>query len=128
MSKISTKRTILHQRQKPYGLIYIFFCVHFPHGCFSPPFSHESVRVQEIYFSFCMGLPFVFPSAWMGTQFSHVEYEILTAAVTNNSVFWDITQCSPLKINRRFGGKRCLRLQRRNIIQERNQHEADSKL
>jgi hypothetical protein len=30
-------------------------------------------------------------------------FDILTAVVMNNSVVWDITPCSPLKVNRRFG-------------------------
>jgi hypothetical protein len=30
--------------------------------------------------------------------------EVLTAMVMMSSVFWDITPCSPLEINRRFGG------------------------
>jgi hypothetical protein len=30
--------------------------------------------------------------------------EVLTAVVLMISVLWDITRCSPLKVNRRFGG------------------------
>jgi hypothetical protein len=30
--------------------------------------------------------------------------ELLTAVVFESSVFWDITQCSPLKVNGRFTG------------------------
>jgi hypothetical protein len=33
-----------------------------------------------------------------------VRFEILTAMVMNSSIFWDITPCSPLKVNRRFRG------------------------
>jgi hypothetical protein len=32
------------------------------------------------------------------------EFEILTAAVMKSTIFWDITQRSPLKVNRCFGG------------------------
>jgi hypothetical protein len=32
-----------------------------------------------------------------------VEFEILTAVVMKSSIFWDITPCSPLKVNRHFG-------------------------
>jgi hypothetical protein len=42
----------------------------------------------------------------------------------NNPVFWYITPCSPLKINRRFGGTCRLHLQGRRIIQGRNKYEA----
>jgi hypothetical protein len=31
-------------------------------------------------------------------------FEILTAVSMESSVFWDITQCSPAKVNRRFWG------------------------
>jgi hypothetical protein len=31
-----------------------------------------------------------------------VGFEVLMAVVTKSSIFWDITQCSPLKLNRRF--------------------------
>jgi hypothetical protein len=39
----------------------------------------------------------------------------------------DITTCSPLKVNRRFGGTRRLHLQTRRISQARNEYEADNK-
>jgi hypothetical protein len=31
-------------------------------------------------------------------------YEVLTAVVMKSSVFWDITLCGSLDVNRRFGG------------------------
>jgi hypothetical protein len=31
-------------------------------------------------------------------------FEVLTAVVMKYTIFWDITPCSPLKVNRRFGG------------------------
>jgi hypothetical protein len=39
------------------------------------------------------------------------------------SVYWDITPCIPLKINRRFGRTYCLYLQVQKISQARNQYE-----
>jgi hypothetical protein len=36
---------------------------------------------------------------------SCVGIEVLTAAVMKSTVFRDITTCSPLKVNRRSGGK-----------------------
>jgi ribosome maturation factor RimP len=33
-----------------------------------------------------------------------VGFEVLTAVVMKSNVFWDIMPCSPLKVNRRFGG------------------------
>jgi hypothetical protein len=41
-----------------------------------------------------------------------------------NSVFWDITPCSPLKVIRRFGRTCLLHLQRLRISQAINQHES----
>jgi hypothetical protein len=43
------------------------------------------------------------------------------------SVSWHITPCSPLKVNRRFGGTHRLHLQLRIINQARKEHEADNK-
>jgi hypothetical protein len=44
-----------------------------------------------------------------------------------SSVFWDITPCSPLSVNRRFGGSYRLHLQGRKISQARNRCQAGSK-
>jgi hypothetical protein len=44
-----------------------------------------------------------------------------------SSVFWDITPCSPLKVNQNFGGTCRLHLQGRKISQARNQRDAGSK-
>jgi hypothetical protein len=43
-----------------------------------------------------------------------------------SSIFWDITLCSSLKVNQRFGGTCRLHVQDR-ISQARNRHEAGSK-
>jgi hypothetical protein len=40
-----------------------------------------------------------------------------------SSIFWDITPCSPLKVNRRFGGTFRLHLQERKVSQYRNHRE-----
>jgi hypothetical protein len=44
-----------------------------------------------------------------------------------SSVIWDVTLCSPLKINQRFGGTCRLHLQARIISQTINQRDGDSK-
>jgi hypothetical protein len=31
-------------------------------------------------------------------------FEVFTAEVMNRTIFWDITLCNPLKVNRHFGG------------------------
>jgi hypothetical protein len=40
-----------------------------------------------------------------------VQFEVLTGVVMKSTIFWDITPCSPLKVNRRFGGTCRLHLQ-----------------
>jgi hypothetical protein len=57
-----------------------------------------------------------------------VGFEVLTAVVVKSCIFWDVTPCSPLKLNRRFGGTCRLHLQGRRISQARNQREAGGKL
>jgi hypothetical protein len=47
--------------------------------------------------------------------------------VKKGLIFWDITLCSPLKFNKRFGGTYRIHLQGRGISQTRYQHEAGSK-
>jgi hypothetical protein len=55
-----------------------------------------------------------------------VGFESLTAVVMKSTIFWDITPCSPLKINRRFGGIYCLHFHGR-ISRERYHREAGGK-
>jgi hypothetical protein len=50
-----------------------------------------------------------------------VGFEALTAVVRNSSVFWDITACDPLKVNRHFGGTCRHHLQGRKVSPARNQ-------
>jgi hypothetical protein len=42
-----------------------------------------------------------------------VQFEVLAAVVIKNTVFWDITPCRLLSVNRRFGGIYHLHLQGR---------------
>jgi hypothetical protein len=52
----------------------------------------------------------------MKQNIGHVGFEVLTAVVMKSTVFWDITPCSPLKANRRFGGTYRLHLHGRNML------------
>jgi hypothetical protein len=63
-------------------------------------------------------------STWI--PFSHPEVRGLIFRSTKflKCIFWDITPCSSLKVNRRFGGTYILHLQARRIIQARNQQPA----
>jgi hypothetical protein len=40
------------------------------------------------------------------------------------TIIWDVTPCSPLNVNRRFGGTYRLHLQGRRISRARNQRES----
>jgi hypothetical protein len=53
-----------------------------------------------------------------------VEFEVITAVVMKSTIFWDITPCSLLKVNRRFGGTYRLYIQGRRISRARNQRES----
>jgi hypothetical protein len=44
-----------------------------------------------------------------------------------SSVFWNVTPCSPMKVNGRFGGTYRLHFQGRWVSQKRNEHELGSK-
>jgi hypothetical protein len=51
----------------------------------------------------------------MGPALFLVGFEVFTVVVMKSIIFWDMTLCSPLSFNRRFGGKYRLHLQgRRN--------------
>jgi hypothetical protein len=50
-----------------------------------------------------------------------LRFEVLTAIVMKSSIFWDITPCSPLKVNRSFRGK--CRFHFQNRSQARNERE-----
>jgi hypothetical protein len=39
-------------------------------------------------------------SPQLAAESSFVGFEVLTAVVMKSTIFWDITQCSPLKVNR----------------------------
>jgi hypothetical protein len=53
-----------------------------------------------------------------------VGFEVLTVVVMKSTVFWYITLCSMLKVNRDFGGIYCHHVQGRRISQARNQCES----
>jgi hypothetical protein len=57
-------------------------------------------------------------------NYIYVGFEVLKAIATKSYMFWNITPCSPVKVNRRFGGIYRLHPQGRGLSQARNQHEA----
>jgi hypothetical protein len=56
--------------------------------------------------------------------YSSVGFEALTAVVMKITIFWDITERSPLNVNRRFRGTYCLHHQGRRISRARSQSES----
>jgi hypothetical protein len=54
----------------------------------------------------------------------YVGFEVLTEVVMKSTVFWYITPCSPLKVNRNFGGTYHHHLQGRRISGAISQHES----
>jgi hypothetical protein len=38
------------------------------------------------------------------TSLRRVGFDVLAAVDVKRSIFWDIQPCSPLEVNRRFGG------------------------
>jgi hypothetical protein len=59
---------------------------------------------------------------------NYVGSEVLIAVVMKSFIFWDITLCSVLKINHRFGGICRLYLQGRRVNPATNQRETGSML
>jgi hypothetical protein len=53
-----------------------------------------------------------------------VAFEVLSVVHKKSSIFWDLTLCTPLRVNLRFGGISHLYLQGQRIII--NQREAGS--
>jgi hypothetical protein len=68
-----------------------------------------------------MQFPWFAPPFWLSPSCSvFVGFEVLTTVVMKGINFWDITPCSPLSVNRRFGGIYRLHLQgRRNNFSKR---------
>jgi hypothetical protein len=52
--------------------------------------------------------------------YDYVGFEVLTVVVVKSTIFWVIALCTPLKVNRRFGGTYRLHLQGGRISQARN--------
>jgi hypothetical protein len=53
-----------------------------------------------------------------------VEYEVLKHVVMKSTIFWDITLCTPLEVNRRFGGTYHLYLQLEKMSRARYRRES----
>jgi hypothetical protein len=58
---------------------------------------------------------------------SYVGFQFVTVVVMNSPIFWDITLCSPLKVNRSSGGTCRLHLQGLGTIHSRNLYRAYNK-
>jgi hypothetical protein len=58
------------------------------------------------------------------SRHQYIAFEVLIPVVMKSSIFWDISPCSPSKVNRRFGRTCCLYLQGQRISQARNQRKS----
>jgi hypothetical protein len=58
------------------------------------------------------------------TQLTNARLEVLKAVVIKSTILWDITPCSPLSVNLRFGGTYRFHFQGKKIIWTRNQRES----
>jgi hypothetical protein len=66
-------------------------------------------------------------SQWLTEKWlTKYESEIKDTVALKSFIFWDTMPCSPLRVNRYFGGQCLLRLQGRRISQARNQYGAGS--
>jgi hypothetical protein len=74
------------------------------------------------YFNITYSVNLSFICALQENDFYFVGFEVLTSVV-KSSLFWDITLCSWLKVNRRFGGTCRLHLLGRRVNQARYQRE-----
>jgi hypothetical protein len=63
----------------------------------------------------------------LGQQRGNTGSELLRAVITEISISWDITPCTPSKDNICFGGKNRILLHGKRISQARNQRETGSK-
>jgi hypothetical protein len=67
-------------------------------------------------------------NAYIPSEGSRFLWQLSTEGRVNSAMkssnFWDITSCSPFKVNRRFRGTCRLHLQGQWIIQTRNQRES----
>jgi hypothetical protein len=96
-------------------LIILEFCFRLLQNCF---IYREIQEIVTAYDSFLSGKSFLW---YVKNMKKIVGFEVFTAVVMKSDIVWDITSCSPLKVNRRFGGTYRLYLQGRDINQARNQ-------
>jgi hypothetical protein len=75
-----------HPRRQYSSYLYLLFS-------FSPLLQHDEPAPP------CDLVPWIY---------SECMDEVLTAMVTKSPIFWDVTPCSPLKVNRHFRGICCL--------------------
>jgi hypothetical protein len=83
----------------------------------------STLKMYEVYSS--ETLLFLRTETWLETFC--VRSETLTDVVMKICTFWDVTPCSPLKLNQRYRGKRRLNLHGWRVSRKKKQHETGSK-
>jgi hypothetical protein len=101
-----------------FGFKYHMFCVIYPFVTYL--LTLLCMYGRQIFGVVAGSLPSVLWVIAPLTGISHVGSEVLIAAIMKNCIFWDITPCNPLKVNRRFGVKYRLHLQGPRISRARN--------
>jgi hypothetical protein len=112
------------------GTIFDPFTVIFPCARHkSSNFASTILRYSSSTFQFYswdgrLGTVYVLPSLDRYKDYCHHWINIRKSVgfeVTKSTIFWDITPCSPLSVNRRFGGTYRLHIQGRRISRARYQ-------
>jgi hypothetical protein len=83
---------------------------------FSGLIAAVQMRVLEHHSAICASLEMHHIYCFdLRNNFHYVGFEVYTAVAMKSSIFWDTTPCSPLKVNRRFGGTCRVHVQGRRI-------------
>jgi hypothetical protein len=93
---------LLVTRSKPSLLFYLHSFIKHAHTIL---FSYWLIYLP-MYLSSVLLMHYYFLTSW-----EQVGFEVLTAVVMKSINFWDITPCSPLRVNQCFGGTYRLHLQ-----------------
>jgi hypothetical protein len=60
----------------------------------------------------------------MEMKFRNVRFQVLTVVSVKRTLFWEVTQCNPVDVHRRFGRRYCLYIQARRVSQATSKNKA----
>jgi hypothetical protein len=96
-------------------------CAMFSAGCSKPSPNPGGTSVESRAFDESALNELNAADGWAqySRRYTHqVGFEVFTAVMLKSIIFWDMTPCSPLCSNRRFGGTQRLHLQGRRNVQQ----------